>query len=131
MRPIKLGTPKGKVKIMSVFPYRVVKNGIWYDAGKDVPDDDNVMPVEEEKNEEEVEATEQVEESEVKDEEPVSAPVEEEKKEFVPEPKYSKRQIERMNVSDLRDVAVEVGIKDVQSKTGAELKRQIIEILKL
>lgn len=107
------------------YPYRVIKNGIWYMAGEEVPDDDEKTVVEEVKEE----VNEVVDEPEIEVEKPV--PVVEEKKEFVPTPKYGKNQINRMPISDLRNVAVEVGIKDIQSKTGAELKREIIEILGL
>lgn len=112
------------------YPYRVIHNGVLYMAGEEVPDNETV--VEEEVKTVETEVKEETPETvveEIKEESTFEPAEEEPKKVFKPTPKYGRNQINRMAVSDLRDVAVEVGIKNIQSKTGAELKREIIEIL--
>lgn len=70
------------------YPYIVVKNGIWYPSGADVPEDT------------------------VSSSETVS---------------YSKTEINRMPIAELRVLAEEEGIVDFGEKTGAELKKILIK----
>ena len=105
------------------YPYMVVRNGVKYRAGEEVP---------EESTQEVVQSVEQ--EVETKTEEPVADPEEEVAKlkaEYKPVPQYNKNTINRMSVADLRTVAKESGIKDVVEKTGAQLKRELIELFGL
>lgn len=115
------------------YPYRVIKDGKLYLAGEEVPDDNDAV--------ETITTTTPVEDVEHNisdtvventDEESTVEPVEEDvKKEFKPEPKYGKNQINRMSLSGLRDVAFECGIKDAPQKTGTELKKELIDLLGL
>lgn len=43
------------------------------------------------------------------------------------EPQYTKTEINRMPLEQLKTVASEVGISDYDSKTGGELKKELIE----
>lgn len=70
------------------YPYIVVRNGIWYPSGADVPEDINT------------------------------------KNKTTP---YSKTEINRMPVSELRTLAEKEGISNFESKTGAELKKLLIQ----
>lgn len=63
-------------------------------------------------------------------------PVEEEKviepeQEIIPSFDYNKSDINRMPLANLKTVASEIGIDDVDEKTGGELKKLIIEKLGL
>ena len=66
----------------------------------------------------------------------IVTPIEEEKaiepeQEATPSFDYSKSDINRMPLANLKTVATEVGIEDVDDKTGGELKKLIIEKLGL
>lgn len=112
------------------YPYRVIKDGKLYLAGEEVPDDNVTNTIT--TTEPVVEETETETVSDTIVEEKAIDPVPETlKAEFKPEPKYGKNQINRMPISDLRNVAIELKIDNIQNKTGAELKREIIEILGL
>lgn len=93
------------------FPYRVVYAGKLYLAGEDVPEEEQTT----EQKEETVETVEEV------FEEPKEEPVTEEK---FP---YGKNQINRMSTSDLKEIAKKFGITDFETKTGAILKKELIE----
>lgn len=88
------------------YPYIVKRNGVYYEAGQDVP---AFAPVKE-KFIESIE--EKVNES---------APVKEEK------PKYTKTDINRMNKETLVAKANEVGIEDAEELSGNTLKDKLIE----
>lgn len=132
------------------YPYMVVRNGVKYRAGEEVPDENAPEIVKEETKQtatpvelspeqksaivfEEFDAkvAEDNEESKEVPEVPFADPVEvaeKYKKDYKPQPKYNKNTINRMPVMELRAVAKEAGIKDVTNKTGAQLKRELIEI---
>ena len=67
-----------------------------------------------------------VEAPQVKDE-----PVDDTKEEQVENPSYTKSDINRMPVDELKKVATEIGIDYADEKTGGELKKLIIEKLGL
>lgn len=71
------------------YPYTVVKDGTWYPAGTEVPEDIFVCA-------EEMAC-------------------------------YSKTEINRMPVSELRTLAEKEGISGFDSKPGAELKKLLIQ----
>lgn len=85
---------------MSKYPYIVNKNGVWYPAGTEVPDGDQI------KNE----------------------TMEREKPEHA---EYTKTDINRMNVSELRRVAKNVGTDGADDMTGTDLKEYLIDLFKL
>lgn len=58
-------------------------------------------------------------------------PTEETKEEQVENPSYTKSDINRMPVDELKKVATEIGIEGADEKTGGELKKLIIEELGL
>ena len=58
-------------------------------------------------------------------------PTEETKEEQVEKPPYTKSDINRMPVDELKKVATEIGIEGADEKTGGELKKLIIEKLGL
>lgn len=75
------------------YPHIVVKNGIWYPSGTDVPEDISII------------------ENKIVDQ-PVS---------------YSKTEINRMPIADLRALAEKENISGFEEKTGAELKKLLIK----
>lgn len=100
------------------YPYSVKHNGVWYAPNEEIPENSKV-PV-------------------VKDEPKVEKPVEEvakesaeEKVEEPKEPTYTKTEINRMPIVELRRLARKHGIKKAADKSGAELKAELIDILKL
>lgn len=44
---------------------------------------------------------------------------------------YSKAEISKFSAQKLRDFGTKIGVKDVDDKTASELKKEIIELLKL
>ena len=58
---------------------------------------------------------------------------EEEQDKFPAQPTsdYTKTEIKRMSVGNLRELASEYGIEDAEEKTGEELKDCLISVLKL
>lgn len=72
------------------YPYIVNKNGIWYPAGAEVPQEINIQ---EEKLEK----------------------------------KYTKTEISRMNVAELKELAIEIGIENASELNGGELKKLLVE----
>ena len=96
------------------FPYSVKHNGVLYAPNVEIPTDD------EPKVEKPVEKV--VETVEEKVEEPVKVPA---------EPTYTKTEINRMPIVELRRLARKHGVKKAADKSGAELKAELIDILKL
>lgn len=76
------------------YPYIVNKNGIWYPAGAEVPQEINTVKEKQEK-------------------------------------KYTKTEISRMNVAELKDLAIEVGIENAMETSGSELKKMLVEHFEL
>lgn len=85
---------------MAKYPYIVNKNGIWYQAGQEVPNTNTS------KN---IETTKAVEN---------------------PQP-FSKTDINRMPVSELRILALNTGVENAEEMTGAELKEYLINVFGL
>ena len=73
------------------YPYIVNKNGVWYPAGAEVPQEINTAK----------------------------------------EKKYTRTEISRMNVAELKDLATEVGIENALETSGNELKKMLIEHFEL
>ena len=82
------------------YPYIVVKNGRWYDAGEDVDENEGA-----EKSASEF--YDQITASEEK--------------------KYTKTEISRMKTDDLREIAISVGIENANEMTGVDLKQQLTQ----
>ena len=72
------------------YPYIVNKNGIWYPAGAEVPQEINIQEEKQEK-------------------------------------KYTKTEISRMNVAELKELAMEIGVENASATSGSELKKILIE----
>lgn len=72
------------------YPYIVNKNGTWYPAGAEVPEETEPQESNQEK-------------------------------------KYTKTEISRMNVAELKDLAIEVGIENAMETSGSELKKLLVE----
>ena len=72
------------------YPYIVNKNGIWYPAGAEVPQEINIQEEKQEK-------------------------------------KYTKTEISRMNVAELKELAMEIGVENASETSGSELKKILIE----
>lgn len=81
------------------YDYMVKVNGVYYKAGEDVPTGASSKPVEAPKDDVKGGA------------------------------KYTKEAIQKMKVADLRKLAQENGVKDVDESTGTELKEILIEKL--
>lgn len=95
------------------YPYIVNKDGVWYPAGAEVPE--GTKPVVEDKKVEvkqEVVSTPKVEEIEYT-------------------PKYTKTEINRMPLEELKALATEKGIDGANDMTGGELKKLLIEMFDL
>lgn len=83
------------------YPYIVCKNGVWYPSGTEVPDDEPCV-------------------------------IEEDKKEVIEDKKeYSKTEINRMPIHELKMLALENGIEDADEMTGMEIKSTLIELFNL
>lgn len=82
------------------YPYIVVKNGRWYDAGEEVDENEGV-----EKSTSGFSG--QTTTSEDK--------------------KYTKTEISRMKTDDLREIAISVGIENANEMTGVDLKQQLTQ----
>ena len=88
------------------YPYIVKRNGVYYEAGQEVPafapaEEKVIESIEEEVNE--------------------SAPVEKEK------PTYTKTDINRMNKETLVERAKEIGVEDAEEMSGNAIKDLLIE----
>lgn len=87
---------------MAKYPYIVNKNGVWYPAGAEVPEDSKSL-----KNNTD---DEKAEEKEVQ---------------------YTKTDINRMPVAELREMAMRTGVEGADTWSGAELKEYLITIFGL
>ncbi len=83
-----------------IYPYEVKFNGEYYEAGEDVPIEQEHKP------------------------EPEELPTEEIREE---KPKYTKTNINMMNKAALVNLAGAVGILGAEDKSGAELKELLIK----
>lgn len=83
-----------------IYPFIVNRDGIWYEAGTDVPVDSI-----EEKND---------------FSEYMNAPVDNEKS-------YTKTEINRMSTADLQKLAKEQGVVNAENLNGSELKKLLIK----
>lgn len=114
------------------FPYSVKHNGVWYKPNEEVPINEpataetKAEPKEIVKEPVKVEEP-VIEETPVEEHAVVEIPVEETKT----EPTYTKTEINRMPIVDLRRLARKHGVKKAADKSGAELKAELIDILKL
>lgn len=90
------------------YPYIVKRNGVYYEAGQEVP---AFAPVEEKV----IESTE----------EEVNESVEEEK------PTYTKTKINRMDKETLVNEAEKIGIENAEELSGNVLKEKLIEYYEL
>lgn len=121
------------------FPYSVKHNGVWYAPNEEIPENSKVPVAKDESKVEKVievaaeESTEEKVEEPVIEETPVEEPavVETPVEETKTEPTYTKTEINRMPIVDLRRLARKHGIKQAAGKSGAELKAELIDILKL
>lgn len=93
-----------------IYPYIVNKNGVWYPAGTEVP-----------------EGTEQIIDNKSIQSQNTSNDVIENVLENKTVKTYTKREINRMSNANLKQLAQEQDIDDIDSKTGTELKKLLIE----
>ena len=104
------------------YPYSVKHNGVWYAPNEEIPENGKTPVVKDEPKVEKPVEKVADESTEEKAEEPVEVPV---------EPTYTKTEINRMPIVDLRRLARKQGIKKAADKSGAELKAELIELLNL
>ena len=96
------------------YDHLVKHNGIYYVAGENVPDSSpNAL------DSDVVEETRDDESDDIV------------KKDVDNTPEYSRSDISRMAVADLKELAPKLGIEVTEETTGAKLKEQIIEKLAL
>ena len=105
------------------YPYIVKYNGVYYPAGAEVPDGKS--------DESRSDNAQKIVDVPAPEPEPKPEPENEPEKDFQPVPKYNKNALNRMPVMELRNVALEAGIKDVANKTGGQLKAELIELFGL
>lgn len=96
------------------YPYIVIKNGVWYPAGTEVPEGANPNLGNISKDIIDVNQEESVKEA-LKNTDKA----------------YTKTEINRMSTSELQDLALNNGVVDARSMTGAELKKLLIEKFEL
>ena len=87
------------------YPYIVVRNGVWYPSGSEVPEGANLS-----------------EKKKADDFSKHMTPPGE-----VEEVSYTKTEINRMTTAELRETAKVEGIADAEELTGGELKKLLIE----
>lgn len=93
---------------MAKYPHIVKCNGVWYDAGEDVPKTED-MAVDEN-----------------------SLPYSDNDIEFeTHEKRYTKSEINRMKTAELQELARNSGIEDSDEMTGQELKEYLLNIFGL
>lgn len=86
------------------YPYIVNKDGVWYPAGTEVPEDIDV-------------------EYEDDFSQHINPPE---------EPKtYTKTEINRMSTADLRKMALNTGVENADAMTGTELKKYFFDVFGL
>lgn len=100
---------------MAKYPYIVIKDGTWYKAGEEVPSSASVLEDKSIKEKKEEFSTE------------VEQPIVEKQ----PQPKFTKTDINRMPVDDLRKLAMSTGVEGADKWTGAELKEYLIALMGL
>ena len=100
------------------YPYSVIANGKWYEAGEEIPDLDTTV--------EELHDT-------ALDEVEVDNLATAEEVALSEEPQYSKTQISKLNKEQTKALAIELGFESgaVEELSANELKRNIISFLKL
>lgn len=96
------------------YPYIVNKNGIWYPAGAEVPEGTDNFVVD---NKVIGRAKDDV--IEITD------------KEVIKENQFTKSEIARMPIADLKEVAKLNGIENAEDMTGAKIKEVLIEKFEL
>lgn len=94
---------------MAKYPYMVNKNGIWYPAGAEVPDDTEF------KIDGKVVGKFKDDAIEITD------------KEIIEQNQYTKTDINRMSTAELKEVALLNGIGNAEDMTGGELKKILIK----
>ena len=82
------------------YPYIVVKNGRWYDAGEEVDENKGVDK---------------------------TAPDCSNQTTTSVDKKYTKTEISRMKTDELRELAISVGIENANEMTGVDLKQQLAQ----
>lgn len=82
------------------YPYIVVKNGRWYDAGEEVDENKGVDK---------------------------TAPDFSNQTTTSVDKKYTKTEISRMKTDELRELAISVGIENANVMTGVDLKQQLAQ----
>lgn len=96
------------------YPYIVIKDGVWYPSGAEVPEGANPDIGNVSKNTIEVNQEDYVKET-LKNIDKA----------------YTKTEINRMSTSELQDLALNSGVADAKSMTGAELKKLLIDKFEL
>ena len=91
------------------YPYIVNKDGVWYPAGAEVPEGTNPITDKKVEVKQEVVETPKVEDT----------------------PKYTKTEINRMPLDELKALATEKGVDGADDMTGGELKKLLIEMFNL
>lgn len=94
---------------MAKYPYIVNKDGVWYPAGTEVPADALA---------EKVKKTEEPNQDDFS--QYMNAPIESN------EVTYTKTEINRMAIAELKEVAKANGIDEADGMTGADLKKVLI-----
>ena len=90
---------------MAIFGHIVIKDGVWYEAGQDVPaSTPEPKPIDDKKT---------IELDETKTEKP------------------TKTEINRMSTAELQKTADNIGFDDAFSKSGSELKKILIDYYEL
>ena len=98
------------------YPYIVKKNGVWFPAGTEVPEETN------NKNSEKDFIVDNEAVGQIGDD-----VIEITDKELVKENRYTKTEINRMSTAELKEVATLNGVENVEDMTGAVLKEVLIE----
>lgn len=91
-----------------IYPYIVKANGVYYEAGENVP---ALKPLKEP----------------TKIEKPIEKPVEKPIEKNAEEVKYTKTDINRMSKAELVEQATKIGIEDAEDLSGNVLKDKLIE----
>lgn len=100
------------------YPYIVNKNGTWYPAGTDVPEDADVVVEGESVGNVEGDVIEITGEEGIED---TSKEMENRDK------TYTKTEINRMSTAELQELASNTGVEGASEMTGTELKKMLIE----
>lgn len=95
---------------MAIYPYAVKHNGEYYEAWESVPEEDEMAGEETSLSYSDSEITLETETG---------------------EKKYTKTEINRMNTTELQNLAASMGIEGAFDMTGADLKKRLISNLGL